>query len=189
MTRACRVAALLAALMLVGAAPAAAANAMTASLELSIVGFTIDPDAVAARCPPVFPEAPAEWPHAILQSAGTGTMTSEAYTGPITISESHCSMVLAVSEHQVAVVLIRAGRLTAVTPGGDTLTVAYRAPGVFKGDLTLVGARLHVANGPYTVTGGTGVLAGASGHGHIHVFDDGGPTGSLTLNGSLAVAD
>jgi hypothetical protein len=181
----CRIAALLAALMLTAASPVAGRGAMSASLEGSIVGFSIDPTAVAGRCPPAFPQTPPEWAQAILRSAGSGTLASAAYTGPVTFTAEHCTVIVVVTEHAQAVVRIRAGLMTITTPGGDTLSLAYEAPGVFRGDLFLVGPREHVGNGPYTITGGTGVFAGATGHGHMNVQDQGGPTAPLTLNGSL----
>ncbi len=178
MTKLLRVAALLAALTVVVATPAAAGDAMTASLpEGSIVGFNLDPDDVAARCPPGYPQA-------IVQSAQSGVLTSEAYTGPVTASSEHCSLLLVVTEHDLAVIQIDAGELTLVTPDGDELYAAYKAPGVFTGDLTLVGPSQHRANGPYTITGGIGVFAGASGHGHLGIFADS-EAGTWEMNGSL----
>jgi hypothetical protein len=49
------------------------------------------------------------------------------------------------------------------TPAGDELFIDYRAPGVIKGNL--FGANTHTFHGPYSITGGTGIFAGASGHG------------------------
>ncbi len=177
MTKLLRVAVLLAALTVVGATPAAAGNAMTASLEGFVVGFNQDPDAVAARCPPGFPQA-------IVQTAGSGVLTSEAYTGPVAYSSEHCTLLLVVTEHDLAVTRADAGELTLVKPDGDELYAAYKQPGVFTGDLTLVGPSQHRANGPYTITGGTGIFAGASGHGHVFGLGQGvGVT--LEMNGSL----
>jgi hypothetical protein len=173
-----RVAVLLAALTVVGATAAAAGNAMKASLpQGSIVGFNQDPDALAARCPPGYPQA-------IVQSVLMGVFTSEAYTGPVTASSEHCSLLLVVTEHDLAVIQIDAGVLTLRTPGGDELYATYKAPGVFTGDLTLVGPNQHRANGPYTITGGTGVFSGASGHGHLGILG-GSEGGTWELNGSL----
>jgi hypothetical protein len=177
MFRLFRVAALLAALALLAASPAAAATPLRASLEGHIVGFNQDPAAVAARCPPGSPQA-------ILQIAGSGVLTSEAYAGPVEFSEEHCSLLLVVTNHDLAVGYIRAGLMTMVTPGGDTLSFAYKLPGVFTGDLTLVGPSEHSANGPFTITGGTGIFAGASGHGHVGGLADSTSAG-IGLNGSL----
>ena len=173
-----QVAVLLGALTVVGATPAATGNAMTASLpEGFIVGFNQDPAAVAARCPPGYPQA-------IVQSEQSGVLTSGAYTGPVTASSEHCSLLLVVTEHELAVIRIDAGVLTLVTPDGDELHATYKAPGVFTGDLTLVGPSQHRANGPYTITGGTGIFAGASGHGHLGILADS-EGGTWDLNGSL----
>jgi len=91
-----------------------------------------------------------------------------------------------VTNHDMAVVYIRAGLMTLVTPGGDTLGLAYKLPGVFTGDLTLtiVGPSEHSANGPFTITSGTGIFAGASGHGHVGGLADSTSAG-IDLNGSL----
>jgi hypothetical protein len=69
----------------VGAIPAGAGNAMTASLDGIITGVNLDPDDVAARCPPGYPQA-------IAQSAFSGVPTSEAYTArsPLRASTAAC---------------------------------------------------------------------------------------------------
>ena len=118
--------------MVVGAAPAAAANAMTAWLEGITVGFNPDPAAVAARCPAGY-----EW---ILQTAGSGELTSEAYTGPVAYSTEHCSRVLAGTLTGHAVGKIDAGVLMLVTPGGDMLHAAYRVPSCSTATFRLAGA-------------------------------------------------
>jgi hypothetical protein len=53
-----------------------------------------------------------------------------------------------------------------------------------------LGPNVATYNGPYTVTGGTGIFEGATGHGHIDwagVFDGSVFDISGTLNGSLVV--
>jgi hypothetical protein len=76
--------------------------------------------------------------------------------------------------------------MTLAAPGG-TLEIAYEAPGVVHGPV-LLGPNVHTANGPYTITGGTGIFEGATGHGHFGatgVFDGSVFDINLTLNGSL----
>jgi hypothetical protein len=167
---------LLAALMVVGATPAAAGNAMRALLEGTTIGFIDDPAAVAARCPAGF-----EW---ILQTAGSGELTSEAYTGPVDYTSEHCSRLLAGTLTDHAVGKADAGLLTLVTPSGDRLNVTYRGTFVFNGD-TAVAWRSDVSQS-FLITGGTGVFAGASGHGHLPTVDNSGAV-ILALNGSLAL--
>jgi hypothetical protein len=89
---------------------------MRASLEETEVGFNDDPAAVAARCPAGF-----EW---ITQTAGSGELTSEAFTGPVAYSSEHCSRLIAGTLTDHAVGKVDAGLATLVTPSGDQLYVA-----------------------------------------------------------------
>lgn len=169
--------ALLAALFVVGVAPAAAGNALRASLEGTTVGFNPDPADVAARCP-----AGSQW---ILQTAGSGELTSAAYTGPVDYSTEHCSRIVAGDLTDHAVGKIDAGRLTLVTPSGDELYATYRGTFVFNGDVESNTWRSDVSQS-FTITGGTGIFAGASGHGYFSVVDNSGAA-TLGMNGSLAL--
>lgn len=175
MTKALRVAVLLAALIVVGATPAAAGNAMRASLEGITTGFNPDPAAVAARCPAGF-----EW---ILQTAGTGELTSETYAGPVTYTTEHCSRVLAGTLTDHAVGKIDAGLLT-LSANGDELYATYQGTFVFNGEVG-VAWRSDVSQS-FVITGGTGDFEGASGHGHFPGVDNNGAV-TLALRGSLAL--
>lgn len=181
MTKRLRLPALLALLMLLVASPAWAGNAMRASLQLTTVNVIFDPATVAARCPPGSPQA-------LVQSAGSGELTSGAYAGAVDWSDEHCSLLRVVTKHEVAPVQDDSGLLTLVTPGGDVLHIAYESPGVFTGDLSLAGSWQHRGNGPYTTIHGTGIFAGAAGHGHMGFFDDSGDV-TIDLNGDLSVGD
>lgn len=181
-------AALVGALMLVAASPAMAGNAMTASITADVDGIFLDqffPEMVEERCPPGSPQG-------IVRSSGSGTLTSEVYTGDVAITDEHCTLLLAArSDGELAVAYIRAAvlELEALDPPGGTLTIAYSAPGVIKGDL-FAGPNVHTLNGPYTITEGTGGFAGATGHGHVSgsaEFTGVAYNISITLNGSLAL--
>jgi hypothetical protein len=167
-----RVAAVVAALMLAGGTQAAAGNAMSASLEGTVVSVNTDPAAVATRCPAGF--------NAIVQTEGSGELTSGAYTGPVDYSSEHCVRFLVVTNHELAVIKLGAGVLTIVTPDGDELHAAYTQTGVLTGGVTGVSSN----NGPFTITGGTEVFAGASGHGHVSANADG-VIVTIEMNGSL----
>jgi hypothetical protein len=192
MTRLFRMTVLVAALMLTSAAQVAAAgNAVRASMTGTPAGVNFDPAAVAERCPADFVGV-----GAIVQSAGSGELASEAYTGPVTYTDEHCTRPRQappdVFAREVTPLLIAAGMMTLATPTGDTLNLEFTNPGVLKGDLTLAGFNRHTFNGPYTITGGTGIFAGASGHGQIGgvAEGEGGPGGiviTLDLHGSLRV--
>jgi hypothetical protein len=78
-----------------------------------------------------------------------------------------------------------------LTAAGGTLTMSQSAPGVLMGDL-FAGPNTHTGNGPYAITEGTGIFAGATGHGHVTgtATNAGGtPITTITfeLVGSLAV--
>lgn len=172
-----RVIALLATLTVaVAAAATAGGNAMRASLE----GGTsiISPD--TSGCPAGF-----DW-FFIVYDAGTGTMTSDAYSGDVTWSGEHCTRILlaATEEHGHSVGKV-VGTSTMVTPEGE-LYLEFHGTFVLNGTPPVA---YHTdATTPYTVTGGTGIFAGASGHGRIDVSDD--QPGGITLesNGALKLS-
>ena len=158
----------------------AGGNALRASLQGNVVGINEDPAAVAVRCPDAGGD-----PQAIVRVAGSGGLASAVYSGPVAFSAEHCTRLLVMTEHDVIVTQGRAGLLTLATPQGDELHAAYTQPGVLKGDL--FGANEHSANGPYTITGGTGVFRGASGHGNIGALAEG-PVVTIDVQGSLQVS-
>lgn len=119
-----------------------------------------DPDAVAARCPEGF-----EW---ILQTFGSGELTTDVYTGEYTYSGEHCSRWLAGppdSSDRTFFGRVGDGVLTLATPEGD-LVVSYAGAFAFRGDLTIPEYTSKVWL-RYQVDGddSTGVFAGASGRG------------------------
>ncbi len=135
----------------------------------------------------------------IISSTGVGELTYAGETVAASFVDSHCTVPRPSQPPEVLFARsvipldIEAGQLTAST-GAGTLTFAYRAPGVFKGDLTLVGPNMHTFNGPYATTGGTGAFEGASGNGHFggSAGGEGGPAGiggSITIKGSLRLSD
>ena len=176
-TKSVGVAALVATLMLVGASPVTAAGVIKASLEVTWLNVIGDPEAVAGRCGP-------EVPQVIVRGAGTGELTSEVYTGPIGWVEEHCTVGVDQASAGVLVDRIHTAFVTISTPGGE-FSYAYEATGVFTGVYGIVPWR-HTGEGPYTITGGSGIFDGATGHGHLSVLDDSGDI-SIDLNGSLAV--
>ena len=184
---------LLAAAVLLGAlaafavTAAAAGNAMRASMTvdpstLYVIPGDLFPAPVSARCGPALPQA-------IVGATASGEMTSEVYTGPFTMTEEHCTLLVNITnDGQLAVAHVRLGEMTLAAPGG-TLEIAFEAPGVIHGPVFL-GPNVHTSNGPYTITGGTGIFEGATGHGHIGgtgVFDGSVFDVNMTLNGSLVV--
>jgi hypothetical protein len=178
---------LLAALAAFAVTAAAASVAMTASMTvdpstLYIIPSDLFPVQVAARCGPALPQG-------IVGGTASGEMTSEVYTGPFTLTDEHCTLLVNIrNDGQLAVAHVRLGEMTLAVPGG-TLEIAYEAPGVIHGPVFL-GPNVHTGNGPYTITGGTGIFDGATGHGHFS--GTGGFDGSVfdvnyDLNGSLVV--
>lgn len=176
-TRMLGVTALVVALVVVGAWPASAASPMRASLVVSGANVTFDPETVVARCGPRVPQG-------LVESWGSGELTSEAYSGPVRFEDVHCTVLAVQTPAEVAAIRIHAGLLTIITPHGE-FSLAFEAPGVFTGVFGVVPWR-HTGDGPYTITGGTGIFAGVSGHGHVRVLDDSGHV-TVDLNGSLGV--
>lgn len=154
---------------------------LTTTFEGPTTGFITDPLAVAARCPEGF-----QW---ILQSAGSGEMVSPGYAGQFTLTTEHCSRwVTGPPDRATGKVVGRIGRglMTMTTPVGD-LTMAYDGTFVFEGDLS-ISAWVSKVNSSNAIVGGTGVFAGASGHGHIAITDQSG-YGSGHHEGSLVYHD
>jgi hypothetical protein len=158
------------------------------------IAANFDHNAVAARCPAGWADRGA----ALLSTTGVGKLTYAGHTVDVTIAQSHCTLPRPpqppeeLFARKVTPLDIEAGQMTIHSSSGD-LSLYYRAPGVLKGDLTLVGYNMHTFNGPYAVTGGTGAFTGASGDGHLagYAGGQGGPaglTGAGTLFGSLRLA-
>lgn len=190
-----RSAAVLAAAMMAFAAPAAAATSTLRmwTTQAAIVGLTGDPAVVAASCPAGFAERGA----LVISSQETVQVESAVYSGTMhSITDQHCSVprppmsTWADGTRKVTPIQMEAGHLVLATPAGDELFVDYRGPGVIKGEL--FGANTHTFNGPYTVTGGTGIFEGATGHGsltgEVHATATG-FTGGWALHGSISVPD
>jgi hypothetical protein len=142
-----------------------------------------DPEAVAARCPEGF-----EW---ILQTFGSGELTTDVYTGEFTYSGEHCSRWLAGppdSPDRAFLGRLTDGVLTLATPEGD-LVLTYAGVFVFRGDPTIPEFTSMVWL-RYRVDGGdsTGVFAGASGRGLLLGEDQTGYQ-VVRLFGRLAAQD
>ena len=186
-TRVLGATALLAVLVLVGTTPATAGVAMRASWTVDSIYVApgdLFPEEVEARC------GSAEF-QAIVGGTASGEMTSEVYTGPITLVGEHCTLLVKIrNDGLLSVAHIRLGEMTLLaTEAVGTLEMAFKAPGVIHGDVFL-GPNVHTYNGPYRITGGTGIFEGATGHGHIGgvgEFDGTAFDITETLNGSLIV--
>lgn len=154
------------AVLLMAAVPATAADSheLWSMFQGPTVGFNDDPDAVAARCPDGF-----QW---IIQNAGDGWVQTPFYTGSVSFENEHCSAWLAFNPGR-ATGRIGSGMHTFTTPDGDVLTLAYHGGFRFAGDLD-VGVWQSNVELIYTVVNGTGVFAGASGHGLIGAVDNSG---------------
>lgn len=171
-------------LLLIGAAPAAIGRSH--SLKATFEGPTNPPirdeGAVAARCPDG-----SEW---IFGGFGTGTMTSAVYTGGFVYENDHCSRWVAFDPERSTgryVGKAAAGIMTVTTPAGDEFVLEYDGTWVFEG--SLAGAPPEFVadiNMRYTIVGGTGVFAEASGNGRL--FVTGGIYLTGLINGSLHVS-
>jgi hypothetical protein len=174
------------ALVTLAIAPSASAGgAMRASVTIDsiyIMPGDVFPDEVLARCGPSMPQA-------IVGGTASGQMVSDVYTGPITVTDQHCTL-LRLANAQTAVASIHSGQMTIeATEGPGTLEITYKAPGVMHGD-AFFGPNVHTFNGPYTITGGTGIFAGATGHGHLGgsaAFDGAVFDAGQIMSGSLLV--
>lgn len=184
-----------AALLTAGSA-SAAGNAMRMTWTPGAVTANFNPVDVAQRCPAGWAERGAA---IVTSTGGSGELTYQGRTVRVTVNQSHCSLprphaktMADLFARTVTPIDIESGRMAIISSSGD-LTLNYRAPGVFKGDLTFVGYNVHTFNGPYTITGGTGLFTGASGNGHLQGIAEGGQGapvsgGEGTLNGSLRLA-
>lgn len=167
------------------AMPAAAAHD-TDPLRGSFEGGSMpifDPEAVAARCPGGF-----QW---ILQTFGSGQLTTDVYTGDFTYSGEHCSRWLTGppdSPDRGFPGRVGDGVMTLTTPKGD-LVLSYAGIFTFRGDVTIPDFTSKVRM-RYRVDGdkSTGVFEGASGRGPLFVEDHTGYT-TGRLVGSVAVDD
>jgi hypothetical protein len=96
-----------------------------------------------------------------VSSTGSGYLSG---LGAVTMTESHTTTILAASQYKTS--LVMDGRATITDAAGDQLFLVFGGAGVFtepsQFDDTFV----------YTVTGGTGRFAGASGDGFIQSTDE-----------------
>lgn len=164
------------------AATAHGASLMRAELEGGSRPI-FEPEAVGARCPAGF-----EW---ILQTFGSGEITTDIYAGGFTFSGEHCSRWLAgppESPDRQFFGRVGGGELTLTTPEGD-LVLSYGGGFAFQGDVTIpeFTSRLLLR---YRVEGGdsTGIFEGASGRGLLLGRDQTGAQ-SVRLVGWLSSRD
>lgn len=160
------------------AAAAGGGNALRVSGEGWLFPYTMDPAEVAELCP-----AGHTW-IVVLQGYGAGSLTSEAYTGDVAWSGRHCTRLVVERPGHITIGKTASLFMTFVTPEGE-LTIEHQGGFVLKGTFPVDYRTDGTAS--YTVTDGTGVFAGATGHGHMDVVDsqDG---FAFTLNGSLKLA-
>lgn len=180
-------AALAAVVLTAAAAGAGGGNSVRASLDATAQFGSMDPAALAA-CPAGY-----DW-FVVIETVGTGTMTSDVYTGPVTWFEHHCTRLLleqragTTDAHTVG---RNVGEQTVVTEDGDELYGSFSGHFVLDGFFPSGEYEMH-GGVAYTITGGTGIFEGATGHGHVAASDPGGfPPGSnfhLDMNGSLRVS-
>lgn len=181
MSRLLRATALLAAVAMAAASAATAdGNAMKMTLHSPVSVASGD----TSSCPTGY-----LWV-GTLHDDGPGTMVSTAYSGDVTFTADHCTRILvnqrAGTPDAIAVGKI-VGTQTVVTPEG-ILHFDFQGTFVLKGafpmgDFTTDGTM------SWTVTGGTGVFAGAAGHGAGDIHQE--PLSGLTLemNGALQLND
>lgn len=181
--------------LMMAATPAGAATSTfrAQSTEMRVTSLSFDPDVVAANCPAGF----AERGGAFLTEEETMQVESSVYTGTLqSVSDQHCSVprppmsTWVDGTRKATPIELEAGHMVLATPAGDQLFIDYRAPGVIKG--ALFGANTHTAHGPYTITGGTGIFEGATGHGEVTGEVQATATGfigELTMRGTINVPD
>lgn len=180
------------ALMLLAAPAQAATNTFHArTTQVTVLPPIADPAQVAANCPAGFAERGA----LLLRTVETVEVQTRVYSGTMhSVTDQHCSVPRPPmskwidGSKKVIPIQLEAGQMTLRTPSGDLLYISYRAPGVIKGDL--FGLNTHTFHGPYTITGGTGVFAGATGHGSLagQVLGTAtGYTGGWEMHGTLRV--
>lgn len=171
MKRLSRLAVAVGAGLMVLAAPANAATSTfyARTTQLTVLSFSLDTTVVAANCPAGF----AERGGGLLTTEETVQVESDVYSGTLqSVSDQHCSVprppmaTWVDGSRKVTPIELEAGHMVLAAPSGDgQLFIDYRAPGVIKG--ALFGLNTHTLHGPYTITGGTGIFEGASGHGVI----------------------
>lgn len=194
MKRLSRVVAVMALALTLVAAPASAATSTfyAQSTQIMVTGFDTDPTVVAANCPAGF----AERLGAVITGQGTVLVESDVYGGTLYGVDQHCSVprppvsTWIDGTRKVTPLEYEAGHLVLATPSGDELFIDYRAPGVIKGEI--FGLNTHTFNGPYTITGGTGIFEGATGHGNYSGEVQAtatGYTGGWTMHGTIRVPD
>jgi hypothetical protein len=164
--------------VVVATAAAGGGNALRASGSGVLFPVTFDPNAIAARCP-----AGHTW-FVVFGGVGEGRMESNAYTGPVGWTSEHCTR-LVVEMSGLTVGKTGGAVQTFSTPDGN-LTIAHTGGFVLKGTFPVDYRTDGTAS--YTVTGGTDVFAGASGHGRIDIVDSTAGGFTFTLNGSLKLA-
>ena len=177
---------------------AAPAGATTSKFHLRTTQVTVlppisDPNQVRANCPAGFAERGA----LLLRTQETVQAESDVYSGSMqSLADQHCSVprppmsTWLDGSRDVTPIQLEAGRMTLATSAGHQLFISYRAPGVIKGDL--FGLNTHTFNGSYTITGGTGIFAGATGHGSLTGEVQAtatGFTGGWTMHGTIRVPD
>jgi hypothetical protein len=193
MKKMAHVAAATAAALMVLASPAAAGTSTFSAetTQFAIVGVSGDPGRITAECPPGFLQRQA----LIIESRETVQVESAVFNGTMTtILDQHCSVPRPPvanwgdGSRAVTPIEMEAGHMTLQADNGDLLYLDYRGPGVLKGDI--FGLNTHTFNGPFTITGGTGVFTGASGHGHLAGQAQAtatGFTGGWNVNGEITV--
>jgi hypothetical protein len=177
---------------MLSAAPAAAATSTfrAATTQAAVVAVISDPAQIAANCPAGFAERGA----LLLKSQFTVQVESAVYSGTMqSLSDQHCSVprppmsTWIDGTRTVTPIQMEAGHMVLATPVGDQLFLDYRAPGVIKGDL--FGLNTHTFNGPFTITGGTGIFERATGHGALFGEVQAtatGFTGGWTMQGTIS---
>lgn len=161
--------------------------------QMAVTSFTMDPAIVAANCPDGFVARQG----ALLTTQETVQVDTDVYSGTLqTLSDQHCSVprppvsTWIDGTRKVTPIELEAGHMVLATPSGDELFLDYRAPGVIKGDL--FGLNTHTFNGPYTITGGTGIFEGATGQGNVSGEVEAtatGFTGGWTMHGTMSLPD
>ena len=103
-------------------------------------------------------------------------------TGDVEGTLSHLGLSQMYTEHAIdyETFEISGGEFTIVAANGDQIVGTYTASGILAGDWSHMDGTAH-----FTVTGGTGRFAGASGMftaGFLEVFDDGYVSAGVTWN-------
>lgn len=160
--------------------PTAAASAGPHNLQASFTSLATPPGPPIGS-PPGFEEG---WSAG---SSGGGQMVSGVYSGDILVAQTHYSRWLTSGPRTNGVVVgeVGGGRLTVTAASDPASTLVLAFAGVFQvtgdpsGPFTF---DAHITL-RYTIIEGTGVFAGATGHGHIVVTGNALESGQFT--GSL----